>query len=144
MTGPILLLCLISACFMAVHAVFGYEIAYLVGYGSFTLMAALISATFLWLWARRATPLALGMSFGWGGAASVMGWWWIFNLNGQLGWMGEHPMLFGFLSLYFVGALLHLQVIGRSFELPARTPLVAFVGTLAASAVVAVLVRAIP
>lgn len=140
MTRPILLLCLLSAAFLMIHGAFGFETAYLVGYGSFALMAALISATFLWLWFRRATPLALGMAFGWAGAASVIGWWWVYRLTGRAVWMEENPLLFACLSLYFVGALLHLQVIGRSFELPERTPVVAFLGTLAASVAATLLV----
>jgi len=140
MTRPILLLCLFSGTFLTIHGVFGFEVAYLVGYGSFALMAALISGTFLWLWVRRATPLALGMAFGWAGAATVIGWWWIYKLTGRTDWMEENPFLFACLSLYFVGALLHLQVIGRSFELPERTPVVAFLGTLAASVAAALLV----
>ena len=43
-----------------------------IAYRAMTLMAAMISLTFLWLWARRATPLALGMSLSWAGASSVM------------------------------------------------------------------------
>lgn len=140
MTRPILLLCLISALFMAAYGFLGYELAYRVGYGAFALMAVLIAGTFLWLWLRRATPLALGMAFGWAGAASVMGWWWVYNLTGQAAWMEESPVLFACLSLYFVGALLHLQVIGRSFDLHERAPVWAFVATMAASVAAAMLV----
>lgn len=140
MIRPILLLCLISALFLMAYGALGYEVAYRVGYGAFALMAVLIAGTFLWLWARRATPLALGMAFGWAGAASVMGWWWVYNLTGHAVWMEESPVLFGCLSLYFVGAILHLQVIGRSFELPERAPIFAFIGTLAASVTAALLV----
>ena len=140
MTRPILLLCLLSGVFLAIHRLFGFEVAYLVGYGAFAMMAAVISGTFLWLWFRRATPLALGMAFGWAGAASVIGWWWVYKLTGRAVWMDENPLLFGCLSLYFVGALLHLQVIGRSFELPERAPVLAFAGTLAASVAAALLV----
>jgi len=140
MRRPIFLLFLLSLTFLTVHGFLGFEVAYLVGYGAFALMAALISGTFLWLWFRRATPLALGMAFGWAGAASVIGWWWVYKLTGRAGWMEENPLLFGCLSLYFVGALLHLQVIGRSFELSERAPALAFLGTLAASVAAALLV----
>ena len=78
-------------------------------------MAAGISVTFFWLWARRTTPLALGMGFGWAGAASVMGWWWVYSLAGRPEAMIENPVLFFFLATYFVGSILHFQVIGRSF-----------------------------
>jgi hypothetical protein len=97
----------------------GYEAAYEIGYGALTLMAAMIAATFLWLWHVRATPLALGMAFSWAGAASVMGWWWVYTLSGGPDWMLEGEMLFVFLSLYFVGAILHFAVVGRSLGLPA-------------------------
>jgi hypothetical protein len=139
MIRPILLLCAIAGLFLATHVVFGFATAYLVGYGAFALMAAVISATYFWLWSRRATPLALGMAFGWAGAASLIGWRWVFELTDRSDWMTENPLLFLCLSLYFVGALLHLQVIGRSFELSERTPVLAFLGTVFASMVVALL-----
>ena len=94
---------------------FGYETAYRIGYGAFSLLAAMISATFFWLWRRRATPLALGMGFGWAGAASVMGWWWLYHLFDRPDEMAAHPFLFALLSVYFVGAVMHFAVIGRSF-----------------------------
>ncbi len=93
----------------------GYGPTYLIGYGAFTLMAAMISLTFFWLWARRATPLALGMGFGWAGAASVMGWWWSYKVLTRPEWMVESPVLFLFLSIYFTGAVLHFHVIARCF-----------------------------
>ena len=80
MIQPLILLAGISAAFMILNQTLGYRMSFDIGYGAFTLMAAMISATFLWLWVRRATPLAMGMAFGWAGAASVMGWWWMFNL----------------------------------------------------------------
>ena len=97
-----------------IYAGLGYEAAYEISYGAFTLMAAMVSLTFLWLWMQRATPLAMGMAFGWAGAASVMGWWWVFNLlDGPLP-MQQNAALFLCLSIYFVGAVLHFAVIGRS------------------------------
>jgi len=94
---------------------FGYEVAYRISYGAFSVLAAMISMTFLWLWRRRATSLALGMAFGWAGAASVMGWWWIYHLFGRPNEMQAHPFLFALLSIYFAGAVMHFSVIGRSF-----------------------------
>lgn len=99
---------------LLLYAVVGYEAAYEISYGAFTLMAAMVSLTFLWLWVQRSTPLAVGMAFGWAGAASVMGWWWIFNLLEQPVAMVENALLFMCLSVYFVGAVLHFAVIGRS------------------------------
>lgn len=80
----------------ALYFSFGYETAYRIGYGAFSLLAAMISATFFWLWRRRATPLALGMGLGWAGAASVMGWWWLYHLLDRPGGMAAHPFLFAF------------------------------------------------
>ena len=97
------------------YAGLGHEEVYAISYGAFALIAASISVTFFWLWLKRATPLALGMSFGWAGAASVMGWWWGFRLAGKPVGMAESPVLMVFLAIYFVGAILHFQVIGRSF-----------------------------
>ena len=78
-------------------------------------MAAMISLTFLLLWAKRATPLAMGMAFGWAGASSVMGWWWLYNLLGEPSAMKSNPILLMFLSVYFSGAVMHFMVIERSF-----------------------------
>jgi hypothetical protein len=41
------------------------------GYGALSASAALISATFLWLFWVRATPLALGMVLSWAGVAAM-------------------------------------------------------------------------
>lgn len=102
---------------LLLYAGLGYEAAYRIGYGAFTLMAAMVSLTFLWLWMKRATPLAMGMAFGWAGAASVMGWWWVYNLLDGPVAMTNSAALFLCLSVYFVGAVLHFSVIGRSLGL---------------------------
>ena len=115
MIQALLLVASISIVFIASHASLGYEPTYQIAYGALTLMAAMISLTFLWLWGRRATPLALGMSLSWAGTASVLGWWWIFNLIGKPNTMVESGALFLFLSFYFAGAILHFAVIQRSF-----------------------------
>lgn len=113
-----LLLCLaIAGALVAMDRALGYEAAYEIGYGALALMAAMIAATFLWLWYERTTPLALGMAFSWSGAASVMGWWWVFNLLGGPEAMVGSEVLFAFLSLYFVGAILHFSVMQRSLGL---------------------------
>lgn len=117
MSRPVLLFLFSLGCFAVAEILFGYWPVYEVSYGAFSLLAAVISGTFLWLWYRRSTPLALGMAFGWGGASSVMAWWWLYNLLGRPEAMAENAVLYFFLSAYFVGAVLHLDVIGRSFGL---------------------------
>lgn len=140
MTQPLSILAGVSLAFLVLNEAFGYRTSYQIGYGAFTLMAAMISLTFLWLWARRATPLAMGMSFGWAGAASVMGWWWSYNVLHQPEWMNGNPSLFVFLSVYFVGAVLHFQVIARSFGARGRAFLIPIGACLATSVVVHLLI----
>ncbi len=123
MTQPVALLVFCVFCFWLADTLFGFATVYLVGYGAFSFLAAIISLTFFWLWFRRSTPLALGMAIGWLGAASIMAWWWLFNLFRQPEVMVENSILFLFLSIYFVGAVLHLEVIGRSFGLSKRLAL---------------------
>ena len=118
------------------YLLLGYHPTYQIAYGALTLMAAMISLTFLWLWAKRATPLALGMSLSWAGASSVLGWWWVFNLMGNPQGMVESGALFVFLSLYFAGAILHFAVIQRSFGgTPQFLPIPAIIA-IAASALI--------
>lgn len=88
--------------------------------GATALIALIIAATFLWLWARRTTPLALGMALSWAGAGLMLGWWWAYGLMGRPEAMATSPVLLHFLALYAVGAALHLAVIARSFDLPER------------------------
>lgn len=115
MTKPVALLAVTMLTFFTSFTVLGYRTTYLIGYGAFTLMAATISLTFVWLWMRRATPLAMGMAFSWAGAASVLGWWWLYNMLHAPVWMQDSQILFPFLSVYFLGAVLHFEVIARSF-----------------------------
>lgn len=121
MKRPILLFFVCLMCMVGGEHAFGYWPVYQVSYGAFALVALVISGTFFWLWARRSTPLALGMAFGWAGAASVMAWWWLFNLFDRPEAMAQNSLLFLFLSVYFVGAVLHLDVIGRSFGMSRMT-----------------------
>jgi hypothetical protein len=107
----------IAAVLFMVNRRIGYEAAYEIGYGALSLMGAMIAATFLWLWYERATPLALGMAFSWAGATCVMGWWWTYNLFDRPVAMVGSEVLFAFLSLYFVGAILHFAVMQRSLGL---------------------------
>lgn len=78
-----------------------------IGFGALAAMGALISATFLWLWWVRATPLALGMVLSWAGAAAMAG-----GLAGSASWPGlaALPPIFG-------GAILHFGVMRRSMDL---------------------------
>ena len=113
MTDALRVMGLAVTAMLAIYATLGYEAAYEISYGAFTLMAAMVSLTFLWLWMQRATPLAVGMAFGWAGAASVMGWWWVYNLlDGPTG-MENSVALFLFLSVYLVGAGALQQLIWR-------------------------------
>lgn len=117
MMRPVLLLLAMIAVFEGSDILFGYDLSYRVGYGAFAFLALVIAGTFFWLWAQRATPLALGMVFSWSGAACLMGWWWLYSLLGAPVWMQDNPLLFIFLSVYLMGAVLHLEVIGRSLSM---------------------------
>ena len=132
MTKPLCLLVALVGLFEICHVILGYDLVYAVGYGTFAVLALVISVTFLWLWTKRSTPLALGMAFSWFGAAGVMSWWWLFNVLDAPNWMQDSPVLFVFLSIYLVGAILHLEVIGRSFALTSR---MAYAPVLIAAAV---------
>jgi hypothetical protein len=88
--------------------------------GATALVALIIAVTFLWLWARRTTPLALGMALSWAGAGLMLGWWWAYGVMDRPAAMLASPVLLHFLALYAVGAVLHLSVIARSFDLPER------------------------
>jgi hypothetical protein len=106
------------AAFLAGNAIWGFWAVYQIAYGAFVLMAAMIAATFFWLWRRRATPLALGMVMSWAGGAFVMGWWWLFQILGHPTGMTEHPALFAGLALYLTGTAMHFSVIGANLGWP--------------------------
>ncbi|MBT8456867.1 MAG: hypothetical protein KJO15_12275 [Alphaproteobacteria bacterium] len=114
MKQAVFLLVLIAGTFVALDLTLGYQLAYSIAFGTISVMAMMISLTFFWLWMRRETPLALGMSFSWAGAASVLGWWWLFHVLHQPVIMREGAYLFAFLALYVVGAVLHFTVMHRS------------------------------
>jgi hypothetical protein len=115
MKQAFVLLMLLIGLFHLGYLGLGYEAMYQVAYGAITLMALMISGTFLWLFVQRATPLALGMAYGWAGAGLVLGWWYLYHLTGRPGWAVDSPVLFVILPFYFVGAVLHFAVIHRSF-----------------------------
>lgn len=139
MTKPLFLLVTMVALFQFGSLAFGYTVIYQIGYGTFAVLALVISLTFFWLWAKRSTPLALGMAFSWGGATGVMSWWWLYNVFGRPVWMVEHPLLFVFLSVYVVGAILHLEVIGRSFALSRALAVAPFGGAVVIATAIALL-----
>lgn len=112
----ILYAAVVAAAILAVRTV-GYEQAVLIAYGAIALMALMISATFLWLWQVRATPLALGMSLSWAGSGLTIGWWWLMHIADNPAWGREAAALFLFLSLLISGAVLHFSVIQGTFGL---------------------------
>ncbi|WP_417263640.1 hypothetical protein [Celeribacter sp.] len=122
----------LAAAGMAVAAL-GLEQALLLAYGAIALMALMISATFLWLWQVRATPLALGMSLSWAGSGLTIGWWWAMQIAQSPVWGMEAAMLFLFLSLLIAGAVLHFSVIQGSFGLSGLTFLWPVLGALLVS-----------
>lgn len=95
-----------------------------VGYGAISIMAIMISATFLWLWQVRATPLALGMSFSWAGSSLIMGAWWVAQITGAVHFGVEAEMMVIFLAFLATGAVLHFSVIQASFDLHGLTFLI--------------------
>ena len=108
-------------------------------YGAIALMSLMISATFLWLWTERATPLALGMSFSWLGAGLVAGGAWGLERSGpRIAGVGEDAALV-VLAVYIVGALLHFSVIYRSFGRHGSGFLWPVIASLALSGLAAVL-----
>lgn len=107
------LLALILAMVEAGQILLGGEALLVIASGAMTLMALMIAGTFLWLWAEMATPLALGMAYGWSGAGLLAGAWWLTQLGVRPAWSsGDLAML---LALPAVGAVLHFAVIHRSF-----------------------------
>ncbi|MEM9344469.1 MAG: hypothetical protein AAGA87_15610 [Pseudomonadota bacterium] len=114
MKHALILLAAGTALLLSISLAFGFDQAYALAYGAVAAMALSIAATFFWLWYARATPLALGMGFSWAGATGVMGWWWVHRLLDSPAWMEQNVLLFVFVATYFVGTLLHFQVIRRS------------------------------
>ncbi len=84
-------------------------------HGMLTVMALMISATFLWLWGMRLSPLSLGMAFSWAGAAMVMGWEWLAAQFGDPAWMNESELLLVLTGVLMTGAVLHFEVLETSF-----------------------------
>lgn len=136
MKQALILFLLICAGLIGVDQVFGFGAAYAIGYGAISMMGLVISATFFWLWYKRTTPLALGMSFSWAGASTVMGWWWLFNVRGQPAGMVDNQVLLALVSLYCVGAILHFAVIQTTLHLPRAAYFVPVIASLAISVLI--------
>ncbi|MCU0906429.1 MAG: hypothetical protein MUF73_03065 [Rhodobacteraceae bacterium] len=120
MRQAVLLFLAVAVSFQGGAWVLGTSAMQDVAQGATALVALILAATFLWLWARRTTPLALGMALSWAGAGLMLGWWWAYGLMGRPEAMATSPVLLHFLALYAVGSALHLAVIARSFDLPER------------------------
>ena len=114
MKKALLLLGAVAGLFISLRYAIGYDRALVIAYGAVIALALSISVTFFWLWLVRATPLALGMGFSWAGTTGVLGWWWLYRLLDRPEAMTENITLLGFVSAYFVGAILHFRVMGRS------------------------------
>ena len=133
MRYAILLLGMTASLFVGTSVAFGYDRAYVVAFGVVVALALSISGTFFWLWLSRATPLALGMGFSWLGTTGVLGWWWVFQLLHNPPVMRDNAGLFIFVAAYFVGAILHFQVIRRSLGLRSYVLLLPLGGAVVAA-----------
>lgn len=110
MKQAILLLVVVIAVLEFGGALIGAEAMLSLAFGATALMALMIAGTFLWLWAARATPLALGMALSWAGFGLLTGAWWLGGMTFDRLSIVMSLALSGALS----GAILHLAVIHRS------------------------------
>ncbi len=104
----------VFAVLFAVQLWLGPRTAQALGFCLVATMAAMIAATFLWLWRQRATPLALGMAFSWFGTATILTWLWIERMVGRPPWMADTAIVLVCLAFYITGAVHHFAVIRRS------------------------------
>ncbi|SFB80434.1 hypothetical protein [Tropicimonas isoalkanivorans] len=104
-----------------------------IAYGALAIMALMIAATFLWLWAMRMSTLSLGMAFSWMGAAMVMGWWWLYSRLGGPIWMLRSEALLVLVGAMLTGAVLHFEVIETSFGFRRGAFLLPVAGAMAVS-----------
>lgn len=115
MRPSVLVFAVVWAGLAGLGARFGFDAAYDVGYAAIALLAAIISATFAWLWRIRATPMALGMALSWAGCAGLVGFWWTFNQAGRPPAQGiEHQILWACVSLHLAGSAAHLRVLANA------------------------------
>lgn len=136
MKQAVLLIAASSALLLAFGLGFGWHATFRIAHGAITIMSALIAGTFLWLWRENATPLALGMGLSWAGTASVMGWWWRFDLLGRPDGIAESEILIALLALQLAGAVLHFDVIQSSMGLGRRFAILPVAAAILASALV--------
>ena len=125
------LLALVLAALQLGRLLLGGEAVLALATAAVALMALMIAATFLWLWAVRATPLALGMAFSWLGWGLFAGWGRVTGAPGA-------PL--AVLGFCIVGAVLHFSVIHRSFGWHGAS----FLWPVALSLAVGVLLLALP
>jgi len=125
------LLALVLAALQLGRLLLGGEAVLALATAAVALMALMIAATFLWLWAVRATPLALGMAFSWLGWGLFAGW-------GRIAGAPGAPL--AVLGFCIVGAVLHFSVIHRSFGWHGAS----FLWPVALSLAVGVLLLALP
>ena len=93
----------------------GFWPTYKIAYGAFSLLAAGISATFLWLWLARKEELSLGMALSWAGAAGLNGSWYLSNLFDGF---PIEPSVLTSVALYATGAVVHIWSFQRVLRLP--------------------------
>ena len=125
------------AILLGVHSSFvaqGFSGTAQVVYGALTIMALMISAIFIWLWAMRLSPLSLGMAVSWAGAAMVIGWSWLSMQLGGPVWMDESEVVLVLVGLVATGAVLHFEVLERSLGYRRGAFLFPVAGALALSA----------
>lgn len=136
MKHAILLLAVTTGALVALSLGVGWSATFRIAHGAITIMSALISVTFLWLWRENATPLALGMGLSWAGTASVMGWWWRYELIGRPEASAESEVLIAMLALPLAGAVLHFDVIQSSMGLGRRFTILPVAAAICLSALV--------
>ncbi|MEL7345121.1 MAG: hypothetical protein AAFN59_09720 [Pseudomonadota bacterium] len=129
MKQAIYMLILAIAALLAGEAAFGYGATYKTVYGALAIMALMIAGTFLWLYLKRATPLALGMAFSWAGCAGVLSWFWLYRTLERPMFMQDNDALFVLLAFYFVGATLHFVTIQRTLGWHGQTFLLPVIGS---------------
>lgn len=86
-----------------------YKLAYLATYGIVAVWSCLIFGTFMYLYIKRCSSIALAMSLTWFGTMGLLGWWWAYQVLGRPIQMTNNPVLFVGLSFHMVGAWLHFK-----------------------------------
>ena len=112
---------------------FGNGPVYLIAYGTVCIWAAHISLTFAYAYFKNRDNLALAMAVSWAGTATVQGWWWVFNLFGNPGWMIGHWGLYVGIALYMAGQYHHFRTFRMTLNLPRGADWAALVSGFAIS-----------